>query len=147
MLPDWIVTILKSEGGYGAVIFGLCTVVILLGETIRRMYNQANKVYGFRLTERDTLTKALAENTAVIALMNKVTEQRNAVTEELAESIRSQMAAFQLLNARIELQHSALKDEVGRNTSAQVSAATIYAKTVDDIRIFLLNSAQRSTRK
>ncbi|GAC1325883.1 MAG: hypothetical protein NVSMB28_21250 [Collimonas sp.] len=143
MLPEWIFESLKNSGGAGAIIAVLMAVIVTLSEVIRRMYNTANEVYGYRLAERDVLNKALTDNSAVLAALNRAIEQRNNISDELTDAIKIQTLAFERLNDRIDLQNKAVNDEIARNSNAQVTAAQVYAKTVDDIRQYLLRNPER----
>jgi hypothetical protein len=136
MFPEWVLLILKENGVAGAIVFVLCSVVVALAYVVRSMYNQANKVYGYRLTERDTLTKALNDATAAINAMKVSADERNEVTDEMAISLK-------LLVQRIESNHLALKDEMIRTGASVTTAATVYAKTVDDIRATILAIGHR----
>jgi hypothetical protein len=125
MFPDWIVKILESMGVAGAIIFVLLTTVVALVAYIRSMQARADKIYGYRLTERDTLNKALTDSSAVLRDILKVTEERNDLTEEQARLLERQSQAFELLKVTMLSQYETIRDHNAAST--QVIAATAEA--------------------
>lgn len=110
MIPEWISKILESRGLEGAIIFVLLAALVAAVAYIRTLQGKADKVYGFRLAERDTLNKALTDTAKVLSDMLKVTEDRNDLTEEQARLIEKQAQAFELLKVTIIAQYDSIKD-------------------------------------
>lgn len=108
-MPEWIGALLKELGLPGAIIFVLMGVITIESEIIRRLIAHANKVYGFRLAERDTLNKALTDSAKVLADMLEATRDRNDITEELGDLIAKQTAAFELLRVTIANQYENIR--------------------------------------
>lgn len=118
MIPEWIVEILKSLGLAGAVIFFLLLTTAGLVAYIRTLHAKADKVYGYRLTERDTLNKTLSDTARVLEDVLQSANERNELTEEQAELIAKQAAAFELLKVTVLAQYDNIKDH--NSTTAQV---------------------------
>jgi hypothetical protein len=123
MMPEWIIKILEGMGVPGAIIFVLMCVIGVLCGVIRVMYVQANKVYGYRLAERDSYKDALSNVSAVLADMLKATTDRNDLTQELGELIAKQSAAFELLKVTILAQYDNIKESNHAITQAVASQA------------------------
>lgn len=130
-LPEFVVNALKENGVAGAIIFVLLLAIVVMASVIRALYMHNQKVYGYRLTERDVLNKALTDATVAINDMRRVSEARNDVTDSLS-------TAFKLLAQKVESNHTALKEEVARNGDTLTTAASVYAKTIDDIRNLMI---------
>lgn len=125
MFPEWIVRILEGLGLPGAIIFVLLTALISSLAYIRSMQSKADKVYSYRLAERDTLNKALTDTATVLKDMLKVTEDRNELTEEQAKLIERQAQAFELLKVTVLAQYDSIKDH--NNAAAQAVASMAEA--------------------
>jgi hypothetical protein len=125
MMPEWIIKILESMGVAGAIIFVLMTTVVALVAYIRSMQAKADKIYGYRLQERDTLNKALTDSAAVLKDMLRVTEERNELTEDQAKLLERQSQAFELLKVTVLAQYESIRDHNGN--SAQVIGAMAEA--------------------
>lgn len=123
MIPEWIVKILESRGLEGATIFVLLAALVAAVTYIRTLQAKADKVYGYRLAERDTLNKALSDTAKVLADMLKVTEERNDLTEEQAKLIEKQSLAFELLKVTIIAQYDTIKDHNAASSMAVSSMA------------------------
>jgi len=121
MLPAWIEKILEGMGIAGAIIFVQFAANVGLIAFCRYLLVQANKVYGFRLAERDALINAMNNTSKVLADMLKVTEERNELTEEQARLIEKQSQAFELLKVTILAQYDSIRDH--NNASAMAVAA------------------------
>jgi hypothetical protein len=122
-MPDWIIRILEGMGVPGAIIFVLLGTIAVLSVYIKQMQGKADKVYGYRLTERDTLNKVLGDTANVIAGIIKANEERNDLTEEQAILIREQAHAFELLKATVLSQYDNIKDHNGAITQTIVAMA------------------------
>ena len=110
MMPEWITKLLEGMGVPGGIIFVLLGAVAGLVTYLKSMQTKADKVYGYRLSERDVLTKALTDTTAVIAGIIKANETRNELTEEQALLLRDQAHAFELLKTTVLSQYDNIKD-------------------------------------
>jgi hypothetical protein len=128
MLPDWIVKILESMGIAGAIIFILLTTVVALVLYIKSMQARADKIYGYRLAERDNLNKALTDSSKVLEDVLRATEDRNELTAEQAELLVKQSQAFELLKVTILSQYDNIRDH--HQTNAQVVSAMSEAVRV-----------------
>lgn len=100
---------LRGLGLPGAIIIVLMAVVTAMGTAIAFMWKHSNKVYGYRLTERDVLNKALTDTGGVLASLAKASEERNDLTEEQAELIEKQGQAFELLKITILSQYETIR--------------------------------------
>jgi len=125
MFPDWIIKILDNMGVAGASIFVLMVPVVALVAYIKSMQSRADRIYGYRLQERDTLNKALTDSAAVLRDMLRVTEERNDLTEEQAKLIERQSQAFELLKVTVLAQYESIRDHNG--TTTQVVGAMAEA--------------------
>jgi hypothetical protein len=121
MLPEWIGKLLVEMGIAGAIIFILLTTVVALVAYIKSMQAKADKIYGFRLTERDNLIKALNDSSKVLEDVLSATEERNDLTAEQAELLVKQSQAFEILKVTILSQYDNIRDH--HHTNAQVVSA------------------------
>lgn len=64
-------------------------------------YRKADRVYGYRLTERDTLTKALTDTTHVLSDMLKDAEEGNTLMRELADTLNGQSSELDSLRQAV----------------------------------------------
>jgi uncharacterized membrane protein (DUF106 family) len=126
MMPEWIVKLLMGMGVPGGIIFVLLLAVSGLVAYVRTLQAKADKVYGFRLQERDVLNKTLSDTAGVLKDLLEVTEERNDLTEDQAKLIEKQSAAFELLKATILAQYENIKD----NKSASLQAVTSMAEAI-----------------
>lgn len=122
MMPEWIVKILESMGIAGAIIFVLMCTVGALVAVVKSMQARADKIYGYRLQERDTLNKALTDSAAVLKDMLRVTEERNDLTEEQAKLLERQSQAFELLKVTVLAQYESIKDH---NSAASMAVSSM----------------------
>lgn len=105
---------LKGMGVPGAIIIVLMGVITLLAGVIVVQWRQANKVYGFRLAERDVLNSALNDSKTALGAMLDATKERNEITDDLAEVITRQAAAFDQVSDRIRMHYEGLRDDNAR---------------------------------
>jgi ABC-type multidrug transport system fused ATPase/permease subunit len=119
ILPDWIEKILIGMGVAGAVIFILMVVIVFLVGKIVSMQKQADKIYGFRLQERDRYNETVTGATTVLRDMLKSQEERNELIEEQAKLIERQSQGFEILKITVLAQYDTIRDHNG------VMAATI----------------------
>jgi hypothetical protein len=137
MLPEWIIKILESMGVPGAIIFVLMLSIGGLVAVIKSMQKKADKIYGYRLTERDTLKDALNSTSKVLSDMLRATEDRNDLTHEQAELIAKQSAAFELLKVTILAQYENIKDNnmvVAQAVASMAEAIRSVTTIVQDNR-------------
>lgn len=127
MLPEWINKILEGMGLAGAIIFVLLMTVAGLVAYVKSMQGKADKVYGYRLAERDTLNKALTDAAQVLKDMLEATRDRNDLTEEQGELISKQIYAFELLKASVVGQYENIREH-------QMAAAQAVSAMADAIR-------------
>lgn len=105
---------LQGMGIQGAIISVLMGTITILAGVIVVQYKHNNKVYGYRLTERDTLNKALTDSTnAQLALM-KAVEEYGDITSGLSTVVERQSVAFNSLSERVKTQYDVIKDENSR---------------------------------
>jgi hypothetical protein len=138
MLPGWIEKILEGMGISGAIIFVLLATVAGLVAYVRSLQAKADKVYGYRLQERDTLNKALSDAASAIAGMLEATEDRNDLTEEQARLIEKQSQAFELLKVTILAQYDNIRD----HNNASTQAVTSLAEAVRTLNTMLTENRQ-----
>lgn len=123
MIPGWAEKILEGMGFPGLVIFFLASALVAAVVYIRQMQAKADKIYGYRLQERDTLNKALTDTAKVLADLLKATEERNDLTEEQAALISKQAQAFELLKVTVLAQYDSIKDHNATASQAVASMA------------------------
>lgn len=108
-------------GVAGSIIGILMGVVTILAGVIVYMQKRADKVYGYRLAERDTLKDALHEATDAANAQAAATRERNVIMDELAHTIQESSQATTLLVERLTFQHSHLMTD--QEKTAQVIAS------------------------
>lgn len=121
--PELVAGTLEKMGQAGAAISILMTTISALATAVVVQYRQGNKVYGYRLAERDTMNKALTDSSAAINAFTKEAEERNRVIEELADSLGKQASALNHLIELLKMHHDAMKDEVKDQTKTIGSLA------------------------
>jgi len=141
-MPEWIVGLLKEMGIEGGIIFVLMGVVTIMAEVIRRLLQHASKVYSYRLTERDTLNKALTDTARVLADMLEATRDRNDLTEDQADLIAKQSQAFEVLKVTILGQYDNIRSNntaVAQSVTAMAEAIRALTSLVNDNRGIAIN--------
>lgn len=128
---------LKDLGPSGAFISMMATAVAGLSAAVGIQWRQANKVYGYRLAERDTLNKALTDSTGAMIAATRAIQELKEVTERLADAIERQANAFERVNDRAEMQHANLMGELGRHGNVVSETSRVYSQTITEIRGFL----------
>lgn len=123
LMWDIITRALADMGLPGAIIAALLLTVGALCGVIRVMYVQANKVYGYRLAERDSYKDAMNNTAQVIAAMQEATKDRNDLTADLGELIKQQSGAFELLKVTILSEYDGIKTNNAHITQAVTSQA------------------------
>ena len=145
MFPEWIVKILENLGLPGAIIFFLLLTIGGLSEAIRRMWGHSNKVYGYRLSERDVLNKALTDAASVLADLVKASEERNDLTSEQAELLNKQSQSFELLKVTILAQYDTIRGNHGaiaQTVSSMADAIRTLSAMVQENRSISANMVQ-----
>lgn len=107
---------LRGMGTEGAIITTLMGVVSILSGVIYTMYSRANKIYGYRLKERDVLTTALNSSTSAAKEHTRSMENRSAAIAALASAVKDQSASFEHLRDRVMMQYEFLSKEFDRHT-------------------------------
>jgi len=105
---------LKGMGVAGAIIIVLMGVITVLSAVIALLWKHSNKVYGYRLAERDVLNAALNDSKTALYAMLAETKERNEITEELADVVSKQASAFDALSERIRMHYERLIDDNSR---------------------------------
>lgn len=137
MLPEWVIRILESLGLAGAVIFFLLMTVVGLVAYIKSLQARADKIYGYRLQERDALNKALTDNARVLEDMLHVSDERNHLTEAQSELISKQAQAFEILKITVIGQYSNIRDHnsgVAQTVGAMAEAIRVLTSIVVENR-------------
>jgi hypothetical protein len=111
---ELVATQLKNAGIYGAIISVLLATIGGLILYIRSQHKMAAKIYGYRLTERDTLKDALNESKNAILAQVVASNERNELTERLVQLIHTSNAQADTLNALLKMQFEFIKDDHAR---------------------------------
>lgn len=141
MVPEWIVKILEGMGIAGAIIFVLLATVAGLVAYVKTLQGKADKVYGYRLAERDTLNKVLGDTAKVIEGIIRANEDRNDLTEEQALLLREQAHAFELLKTTVLAQYDNIKDH---NTATALTIASM-AEAIRTLTAMILENRTIAT--
>jgi hypothetical protein len=138
MLPHWIEKTLENMGIAGAIITVLLMTVLALVAYIKSMQAKADKIYGYRLAERDTANKALTDTAQVIGQMLKVQEDRNELIDEQAKLIEKQAQAFEILKLTILAQYDNIRD----HNAATASAVAAMAEALRTLTMMVTENRQ-----
>lgn len=138
MLPAWIERALENMGIPGAIIFVLLLTITALVAYIRSMQAKADKIYGYRLAERDSLIKALTEAAGVLKDMLKAQEERNELIDEQAKLIEKQAQAFELLKVTILAQY----DNIREHNAATAASVGAMAEAIRTMTMMLTENRQ-----
>lgn len=136
MFPEWIYKILESLGLPGAIIFVLLLTIAALVAYIKSMQAKADKVYGYRLAERDTLNKTLSDTAKVLQGVLEATDERNEITEEQADLISKQAQAFELLKVTVLAQYDNIRD----HNQASAMAVTAMADAIRQLSSMVIEN-------
>ena len=150
MPADFVNEQLKDAGLLGAAVYTLLGFIGVLAGACGLQWKHANSVMKSRLTERDTLNSALSSTAAAVDKIADVTDERNKVTSELAETIEVMGGKFDRLNDRIQFQHDAIKDEVkghGLVISAMSDATRNVVSALTNIQNLLTPPLPRVRRR
>ena len=134
---------LKELGPTGVFISMMATAVAGLSAAVAMQWRHANKVYGYRLAERDTLNKALTDNaTANTALAHSIAE-RNKATTELSAAVNALTLSNKLLHERLLVTMDALVKD-NDSMANVVRALSESIRTQSGIITEARNSAQQA---
>lgn len=135
--PDIVVQTLSGMGFAGAVITVLLSTIAALVTGLVVLFRINNRLHAERKTELATFSKLVEANNAALTKVAESTEERNKVTEALAEAIKVQATAFEMVNQRIEFYHNGniekLKD-VAVAMGSQAEAVRVNTGMVTDAR-------------
>lgn len=129
----------------GKIISTLMSVIVVLASVIAYQHRQANKIYGYRLRERDTLNKALSDSSAAQTALIKANEEHSDVIEGFGDLIAKQSIAFDLVSERIKNQHEMIRDNNARIElviSAMAESTRQIVGIVTDIRNMQANTCE-----
>lgn len=129
MDPPIVKEVLKEMGTEGAIISVLMGAISILCGVIAIMYNRANKIYGYRLKERDILNEALTSATTATRQHTNAMESRSIALATLADAIKDQSASFEQLRDRVQMQFDFISREFDRVAEINKS---LSAAAVDD---------------
>ena len=131
---------LSAMGLPGAIISVLIGVIIVLAGIIAYQYRRDNKIYGYRLQERDTLKDTLNDTANANKDLARSTSSYSESVRDLAMAMREQSAAFETLSERIKLQYDFLKDDASRQhsvISSSSEAVRVLTGTLSEVRTLL----------
>ena len=137
MAAEFVTDALKSMGASGAAISVLMTSVTACVTAIVFLFRQNSKLNAERRAENATVIKLIESNNTALKSVADSTDERNKVTQELADAIKTQAGAFEMVNQRIEFYHSGnvekLKD-LRDVVAAQADALRVNTGMVTDVR-------------
>lgn len=119
MAAEFVTSTLKDMGAAGAAISVLLTAITALVTANIFQYKQGNKVYGYRLAERDTLNKALTDSSAALNASTRIAEERNEIISELSDVIAKQTIGLEHLKSQFD----EMKTLVGKQTDVIAALA------------------------
>ncbi|SEC00185.1 hypothetical protein SAMN05444164_0768 [Bradyrhizobium erythrophlei] len=135
--PEIVTQTLAGMGFAGAVITVLLSTIAALVTGLVVIFRINNRLHAERKMELATFSKLVEANNAALTKVAESTEERNKVTEALAEAIRVQATAFEMVNQRIEFYHNGniekLKD-VALAIGSQAEAVRVNTGMVTDAR-------------
>lgn len=108
-------------GPAGAAISVLLSTITILAGAIVVLFKQNNGHNKARLAEREVLIKVIEANNTALNKSAEATEERNRVTQELANAIDKQASAFTIVNERVGLYHEDNKEKL-KDLSAVVGS-------------------------
>lgn len=114
MASDIVKEVLQSMGVAGAIITVLMSAVGALSTAIILMYRKANDVNAARLKERDLLTSTLIDSNNTMRGMLEAMQERNDVTDQLAQAISNQSSQAHLSSERVKMQYDVMREDHAR---------------------------------
>jgi predicted house-cleaning noncanonical NTP pyrophosphatase (MazG superfamily) len=135
--PEIVTDALGGMGFTGAVISVLLTTIGALGTVVVLMFRMLMRQAAERTTESAAVVTLVERNNSVVSKLAESTEERNRVTEALADAIKAQAGAFEMLTQRIDFYHEGntekLKD-LREVVSAQADAVRVHTGVVMEVR-------------
>lgn len=135
--PEIVTDTLSGMGLAGAVITVLMAVVTSLAGAIIVMFRINNKLHAERKAENALVIKVIENVNNSLTKLADSTDDRNVVTEALADAIKVQAATFELVNQRIEFYHNGNIEKLGgidKVVAAMSEAVRVSNGTVSLIR-------------
>lgn len=111
VVPDVQTVVPGIAGWIIAVLMGVTTA---LAGAIVWMQRRADRVYGYRLAERDTLNKALVDAAAAQQAQAAATRDRNQLQQELTETIAALSQSIAMFIERQTIHHEHLVTDADR---------------------------------
>jgi uncharacterized phage infection (PIP) family protein YhgE len=142
-MSELVTDTLRSWGAAGAAISVLLTAVTALVTANIFQYKQGNKVYGYRLAERDALNKALTDSSTATNASTKIAEERNEIISELADVIAKQTIGLEHLKSQLEEQKALAKEQTNVIGSLAEAVRTMTG-IATDTRNYIQNLPRRS---
>jgi hypothetical protein len=102
-----VTSALRELGLAGAAIYVLLTTVGALCGVIVFLFRQNNKLNAERRAESAIMIKLIESNNSALGRFASSTDERNRVTQDLADAIAAQAAAFEMVNQRVGFYHEA----------------------------------------
>ncbi|MET4720750.1 uncharacterized protein YlxW (UPF0749 family) [Bradyrhizobium japonicum] len=127
-MSDFVAQTLSGMGPAGAAITVLMAVVTALAGAIVYLFKQNTKLHIERRAESLAVIKLIESNNTALTKVADSTDERNRVTQELAEAIKVQAQAFEMVNQRIEFYHDG-------NIEKLKDLATAFASHADAVRV------------
>lgn len=127
-MSDFVAQTLSGMGPAGAAITVLMAVVTTLAGVIVYLFKQNTKLHLERRVESAAVIKLIESNNTALTKVADSTDERNRVTQELAEAIKAQAQAFEMVNQRIEFYHDG-------NIEKLKDLATAFASHADAVRV------------
>lgn len=127
-MNDFVAQTLSGMGVAGAVISVLMVVVTTLAGVIVYLFKQNTKLHIERRAESAAVIKLIESNNTALTEVARSTDERNRVTQELAEAIKAQAQAFEMVNQRIEFYHDG-------NIEKLKDLAVAFASHADAVRV------------
>jgi hypothetical protein len=140
-MSEFVSGVLKELGAAGAAISVLMTTIGVLGGAIvvldRRNKSSADATNKARMAEREIMIKMLEASNTAINRSSEASEQRNEVTQQLADAIKSQATVFAIVNERVSLYHADNKEklkDVSDVVGAMADALRVNTGVVTEVR-------------
>ena len=127
-MSDFVAQTLSGMGPAGAAITVLMAVVTALAGAIVYLFKQNTKLHIERRAESLAVIKLIESNNTALTKVADSTDERDRVTQELAEAIKVQAQAFEMVNQRIEFSHDG-------NIEKLKDLATAFASHADAVRV------------
>jgi predicted house-cleaning noncanonical NTP pyrophosphatase (MazG superfamily) len=151
-MAEFVSGALKEMGPAGAAIWVLMGTITIMAGAVVALWRQNNAATKARLAERDIFAKIVESNTTALTKNADATSQRNLVTEELSDAIKSQATSATMVNERVSLYHGDNKEklkDVIEVVSSMAEAVRVNTGMVTEVRngnITILNKLERRSR-